>query len=106
MKKVLLVLCFSVLMVGVGYAGTQVYVKSNASLKKKPTASAAFKITEQMKTDVLKLGEITESTVKGVKGIDNRKEAKQVIEEMLKDGDIKTIEDRYADLFPSLDVSP
>lgn len=102
MKRIIFTLVLLTLFCGVVFAGEQVWVKSDANLDKKP-AQEDFEVTEKMKTDILKLSEITVQKVKSIiRG--SSSQAKQVIEEMVKDGTIKTKEARYSELFPSAAV--
>ena len=77
----------------------QEYVKKDVSLVRRVVALSAFSVTQKMKDDVLKLDVINEETVRAVVK-EGRKEARQVIDALLSDGDIKTKEVRYAELYP------
>lgn len=83
------------------------YVKVDASLVKK-SALVSFSVTEKMKTDALKLGEITEGAIKyELAGVGNRANARQVIEELLNEKQIIEKNARYAELYPSAElISP
>ena len=78
----------------------QEYVKKDVSLVRRVVAPSVFSVTQKMKDDVLKLDVINEETVRAVVK-EGRKEARQVIDALLSDGDIKTKEARYAELYPS-----
>lgn len=77
----------------------QEYVKKDVSLVRRVVALSAFSVTQKMKDDALKLDVINEETVRAVVK-EGRKEARQVIDALLSDGDIKTKEVRYAELYP------
>lgn len=105
MRKLTIVFLLSLLLglsiVHFSDAAEQVYVKSDAVITER-NAGVVFTVTNQIKTDVLKLRIITETTIKyEVKGVSNRREARQVIEEMTDEGTILTEQARYEELFPA-----
>lgn len=101
MKKIIIVLLFLGFTIPC-FADAQVYVKADANIAKKPAVDAVA-ITEKMKTDILKLDEITVQKVKAiVQG--SSSDAKRAIDIMLKEGTIKTYEERYNELYPTAEV--
>lgn len=95
--------CIFCCMVYTAFA-TQIWVKSDANLPKK-TAKEEVVITEAMKTEILKLDEITVQKVKAiVQG--SSSDAKRAIEELVNEKKIVTKETRYSELYPSAELGP
>jgi len=64
-----------------------------------------YKLTSAMKTEILKLKPINEETVKQ-RTQTSRKQARQILSEMHEAGEIKTYDERYAELYPPKEITP